>query len=84
MRVEFKNVVNAYQCLTNIKIPHEVKSTQYFQLSGYKKTRQHVFLKLSESQDSEYFIMERNLLVTTKLDLSREFILMQNSPLFDN
>ena len=69
MRVEFEKEGNAYSC-TNIKIPHEVKSTRYFQLSGYKKIRQQAFL----SKESRYFIEERMLLITTKLDLSREFI----------
>ena len=41
---------------TNIKIPHEVKSTRYFQLSGYKKIRQHVLL----SQESRSFILGKN------------------------
>ena len=62
--------------VTNINIPYQVKSTGYFQLSGYKKIRQHVIL----SQESRYIIVEKVLLITTKLALSREFILMQSSP----
>ena len=61
---------------TNINIPHKVKSTRYFQLRGYKKMRQHVFQTLSQSRDSRYFIVEKILSVTTKIDLSREFVLI--------
>ena len=73
---------------TNIKIPDEVKSTRYLQLSCQKKTRQHVLLNLSvsQSQDPRYVKVENSFNYTKKLDLSRdsEFILMQSSPPFDN
>ena len=70
VHVEFRKD-SAYPPISRSLTKQKVQSG-YFQLSGNKKIRQHVF----PSQGSGYFMVKKVLLITTKLDLSREFILM--------
>ena len=64
MRAEFEKEGNAHQYQDASR---SKTRTGYFQLSGYKKIRQHVLL----NQEPRYFIVEKILYITTKLDLSR-------------
>ena len=71
MRDEFEKEGNAYQYQDS----SQSKKYTTFSTERLLEIRQHVFLKLSLGQDSRY-VTGKILLITTKLDLSREFILM--------
>ena len=58
MRVEFITENSAYQ----YQDPSRSKSYMIFSTEGlYKENKQDIFLKLSQGQDSRYFIQKRNL-----------------------